>query len=112
MRIPKLKEKLIYCGIILAVIGVMYFFKIPCLFKLLLKIECPGCGMTRAYISLLHLDIKKAFAYNAMFWAVPVCFVFYLFDDKIFKKQWINDVILYAVYLGLFANWIIRLIAS
>ena len=93
-------------------IAVMYIFKIPCLFKALIGIDCPGCGMTRAYISLLHLDIRGAFAYNAMFWAVPVGYLLYLFDDNLFKQKWLNIGISVLVYGGLFVNWILRLILA
>ena len=35
-------------------------------------LPCPGCGMTRAFFCLLHLDIKSAFYYHPLFWFVPV----------------------------------------
>lgn len=35
-----------------------------CLFRLLLGMECPGCGMTRAVSAVLHGDLARAFAYN------------------------------------------------
>lgn len=31
----------------------------------------PTCGMTRAYLSLLKLDLKSAFYYHPLFWVVP-----------------------------------------
>ncbi len=38
-----------------------------CLSKMLLKIECPGCGMTRAAIHALHFDFIAAWHFNKMF---------------------------------------------
>lgn len=107
MKIEKLKEKLISCALILAVVIVMYIFRVPCLFKLVFGIPCPGCGITRAYISLFRLDFTQAFAYNKMFWAVPVCGLFYLFDGKLFKNKWVNMILEGGIYLLIFANWII-----
>ena len=33
----------------------------PCLYKKLLGVDCPGCGMQRAIIELLKGDIKSSF---------------------------------------------------
>lgn len=40
---------------------------IPCLFYQLTGLQCPGCGNTRAALSLLRLDFSAAFNYNPMF---------------------------------------------
>ena len=52
-----------YCFIQIFNIG------IPCPFYKLTGYYCPGCGITRMCIALLHLQIKEAFLYN------PVCFI-------------------------------------
>ena len=39
----------------------------PCLFRTLTGWQCPGCGMTHAVVALLRLDIRTAFACNALF---------------------------------------------
>ncbi len=86
-----------------------YFFKIPCLFQAFLHIPCPGCGMTRAYISLLHLDFRQAFMWNPMFWSIPVLLIFYFFDGKIFKSNWINTVSITLIFGGFFICWLWKL---
>jgi hypothetical protein len=35
-------------------------FSPPCLFHLLTGMDCPGCGMTRAFLHLAHGDIRGA----------------------------------------------------
>ncbi len=40
---------------------------IPCAFRSITGLECPGCGNTRAAFALLQLDIAAAFGYNPMF---------------------------------------------
>jgi len=35
-----------------------------CLHKLLIGFDCPGCGMTRAIYSFIHLDFLKAIEFN------------------------------------------------
>jgi hypothetical protein len=37
-----------------------------CPFKRVTGVSCPGCGSTRAAMSLLHGDAAKAFAWNPM----------------------------------------------
>ena len=111
MKISKLKEKIITCGAVAAVVGLMYIFKLPCIFKAVLGIPCPGCGMTRAYISLLHLDFMQAFNFNIMFWSVPVLLLLYLFDGKLFKANWANIALESVIFGGFFLGWVLKLIA-
>ena len=57
---------------------------IPCPFKYLTGIDCPGCGFQRAVIALVKCDFHKSFAlYPA---AVPLLLFFaYGIADKYFK---------------------------
>lgn len=45
-----------------------------CPIKLLTGVSCAGCGMSRAYFSLLHLDFQRAFYYHPLF-ICPIIFV-------------------------------------
>lgn len=50
---------------------------IPCLFSILTGISCPGCGISRMFMSLMRLDLRAAFHYNALvFCALPFVLVF------------------------------------
>ena len=49
-----------------------------CPIKFTTGVSCAGCGMTRAYLRLLHLDFVEAFYFHPLFWAVPVAVVAYL----------------------------------
>ena len=110
MKIKKLSEKLITLGIIAVIVALMYIFDVRCFFKLLFKISCPGCGMTRAWLSLLKLDIATAFRYHPMFWSAPILGALYLFDGEIFKQKWLNYLITTGILGGLIACWVVRLI--
>ena len=46
-----------------------------CIHKLLLGFECPGCGMTRAIYSFLHLEVLEAIKFNFSI----IGFIFLLF---------------------------------
>lgn len=39
---------------------------IPCFFHEITGYYCPGCGITRSLVSLLHLDFYQALRYNAL----------------------------------------------
>lgn len=59
-------------GIMILVTGslILYLFLSfdfwACPIKLLLNLNCPACGMTRAFRSLLHLNIIESFKYNLL----------------------------------------------
>ena len=44
--------------------------KIPCVFKNMLGISCPGCGMTRAIHEILHFNFFQSIKYNIL--ALPL----------------------------------------
>ena len=54
---------------------------IPCIFKTAFNLECPGCGLTRAFISLLELDFVGAYQSNPLIFIVlPVALYFVVSD--------------------------------
>lgn len=84
-------------------------FKIGCIFKAVFRVPCPVCGMTRAYLSLLRLDLKAAMYYNPAFWVFPLICLFGILaaaDKKRTKIWFISFLSAIAVLLII---WIIRL---
>ena len=61
----------------------LFFNGIPCIFKSLLKINCPTCGMTRAFIGLFEGDLLKAISYNLLCIPCLLFFIYYIFIDII-----------------------------
>lgn len=64
----------IYIGLLIFLIACLavYFITgtgIPCYYYTRLGRPCPGCGLSRMYLSMLQLDFAAAFGYN------PVGFV-------------------------------------
>lgn len=39
---------------------------IPCLFHLFTGYYCPGCGITRCLLALIHLEFREAIQYNIL----------------------------------------------
>ncbi len=56
----------------------VYYLLLGCPIKLWTGISCAGCGMTRAWLCVLHLDFAGAFAYHPLYWLPPVVLAVYL----------------------------------
>ncbi len=65
-----------------ALVGYVVIFDLtglgmPCILHELTGLQCGGCGMTRAAVSLLHLDFPAAFSYHAL-WPVLVSYMLWV----------------------------------
>ena len=83
---------------------------ITCPILFLTGISCAGCGMSRAWLSLLKLDVAAAIAYHPLFWLpVPVGLV--LLFRKRLPRTLVRWTLIVAVilFLGVYA---IRLLQS
>ena len=58
-------------------------FGVTCPIKYITGISCAGCGMSRAWIALLHFNIHEAFMYHPLFFLPPVVVIFMLPKSKI-----------------------------
>lgn len=52
-----------------------------CLFRYGSGIDCPGCGLTRAFVAFFHGDFLKAIRFNAMAPVLILWFIIYVVDD-------------------------------
>ena len=101
------KDKFIAVLIFAAVVAVMYVLKTPCAVEAVIGVPCPSCGMTRAWISVLRLDLVSAFRYHSLFWTVPLIFAFFWFDGEIFSKKWLNIAVMVGIAVLFAARWIV-----
>lgn len=96
------------------------FFTIwHCPVRLLFGVPCPGCGTTRACISLLKLDVRAAFASQPVF---PILILIFLYavHRNVIRSNWIMSgrvwrgraeaAALAAAVLIVLAVYLIRLI--
>lgn len=64
-------------GAVLLTAGCAYAFfgfrtgiTIPCVFKLITGLKCPGCGVTHMFLNLFRLDFKDAWLSNQAVMAI------------------------------------------
>lgn len=86
--------------------ALMRRFGISCVFLEIFGIPCPGCGMTRAFLSLLRLDILDAIKYNVVILFMPYVFVYVFFN----LKHRVHNYLLSIVAVTAIINWIIKII--
>lgn len=111
MKIDKkeIEEHLKLICIFLAIF-LIYILFTGCPIKLFTGVSCAGCGMSRAYFSLLHLNFRDAFYYHPLF-PCPIIFVAVYIMTKFGFSQKAAKAI-YGVMIFLFiAVYIYRMVA-
>jgi len=83
--------------------------------------ECPGCGMTRAFVHLTHGRLEHSFSSNRVglllyaFFVIQVPFRFYLYRRPAARQaNWARRLQVYTgslVLAALVINWLLRLIS-
>lgn len=82
---------------------------VTCPILFLTGVSCAGCGMSRAWLALLRLDVAAAFRFHPLFWLpVPVA-VGFLFRRRIPRK--VRRVLLILVCALFLGTYIVRLLS-
>lgn len=103
-------------------IGILYYIfiritglAIPCVFRKITGLLCPGCGLTRAVLACARLDFARAFAYNQYICiALPVLAYLIIRCDYIYVKygnkklSLIDNILIYMCIVGAVAFAILR----
>ena len=108
-RVKNLKWKILPLAIYGVALGLWRYLKLPCLWRSITGIICPGCGMSRAWLAVLHLDFSKAFSMHPMFWSVPLLIAYVLYDGRLFRRKWVNYSLLGLILGGFALCYILRL---
>ncbi len=98
------------CAGVAVLAPALYILDIGCVFRFMTGIPCPGCGMTRAWLTALRGDLAAAVAYHPLFWAVPVAGALVFAQER--SVRWHRACVfaagvLIAVFIVL---WAVRLV--
>lgn len=82
-----------------------------CFFKNIYGAPCPGCGLTRAYLSLVRGEFFLALRYHPLFALAPVVLVVWAFRDRRpFDRFYRSDRFWIAIIVALLATWVVRMV--
>ena len=85
----KYREALLAIGAVALLYGIFYIAGIGCPIKFITGLSCAGCGMTRAYLSLLKLDFAEAFYYHPLFMLPPLALLLVLIKKRLPGKLYL-----------------------
>ncbi|MFF2889416.1 DUF2752 domain-containing protein [Paenibacillus sp. NPDC057967] len=93
-RLPQRHPKLFW-GTMLGAGGLLYAkawlpltgLAIPCPIHAVTGLYCPGCGITRAALSLLELDVHQAFRFNSLIFVLAPLFALYAWTNAKKKRR-------------------------
>ncbi|HCF15769.1 MAG TPA: DUF2752 domain-containing protein [Eubacterium sp.] len=108
----KKERKELICAVTAVVVlyTAMESIGITCPIKFITGISCAGCGMSRAWIAFLQLDMAKAFEYHPLFLLPPIAVIVLLSKSKINIK--IYKIFIFTIVLMFAIVYICRLIWS
>lgn len=75
----RFKYSIPYLVLILIIVSGYYI----CPFKYVFGIDCPGCGMTRAFVSCLQFDFAAAFKHHPLFLILGIETIYVVFHKQI-----------------------------
>ena len=82
-------------SVIFILLVVLNIYKCP--IKFIFGLSCPLCGLTRALLSVIQLDLRKSFYYH-LFWPIILLLIILhiLYEFKIIKLN--KKLIYYSLY--------------
>jgi len=90
-----------------------------CASKLILGVECPGCGLTRSFVALAGGDVQASLGFNRVGWILALAVVaqipyrIYVLNEMRYRVAhrhwpvWLG----YLLIAALFVNWLLKSLA-
>lgn len=80
-----------------------------CPFKIITGIDCPGCGITRALLSIGQLKLAQAVDYNYLSFPLLLLMIIYLFKNKLKTKK-LNPKTQITILAIILSIWLFKLL--
>lgn len=87
----------------------LYGLQVGCLFRSVTGWPCPGCGMTRAWVSLLHGDVAGMFYHHPMAPLMPVLLLYVWKDGRLLPTPRGDRWVLCCIGVGFLVTYVVRL---
>lgn len=104
------KKNILLYGFIIILYVILELFGVTCPIRFLTGVSCAGCGMSRAWLSLLKGDIGMAFYYHPLFLLPIPAALILLLKNKLPKSIYLFGIGLIGV--AFIIVYIIRLMFS
>lgn len=114
MRLRKISHPLLRLLVLCVSLLVLLFWvgmRWDCPFRRCTGVPCPACGMSRAWLAALHLDIAGALRMHPLFWVVPLAAGYALYGGQPFHSQRVNRAVGIGMLAAILLCWGIRLTA-
>lgn len=100
----KISNSIVFVAVFLGYYVLLHFFDSGtlCFSKNVTGIPCPGCGLTRAFESLIKGDVKSAFNSHPLFAFIPITAVLAVllrFSKSEKVKKSVNYVLCFIIFL-------------
>ncbi len=109
--VKQLKQVAYVLVVVLVVYVAFNVIGVGCPIKFLTGISCAGCGMTRAYISMLKGNLKTAFYFHPLF-PVPMLYLVYYIGVKDKVSHHLDKTLMCFVIFLFVAVYLYRLFFS
>ena len=106
-RLKQAGETAAAVGAVVLLYALMEAAGITCPIKYVTGISCAGCGMSRAWLSVLRLDFRQAFYYHPLFWMVPAAAVVYLQRRRMNRRAFL--ALMYGMAAAFLAVYLYRM---
>lgn len=110
-RIRKVLPRLLFVFLLGSMLLVCVYFRVPCLFRRVTGLICPGCGLSRAWLCAFRLNFVDAFHFHPLFWSVPILVLCGFFGGKSVRIVGWNGWILVFLLIVWAVVYAIRLVS-